>query len=68
MRADPDFGFLVLEPPYSSDLARSDYLVFPQRKKWLKGGNFYFNEGIIETMEAWFAEQDQSFLKGLGTL
>ena len=33
---------LVLHPPYSPDLATSDYYLFPNLKKWL-AGRFYSN-------------------------
>ena len=31
-------------PPYSADLALSDYFLFPNLKKWLGGKRFYSND------------------------
>lgn len=65
-----DLGLELLEhPPYSPDLAPSDYYLFPQLKKSLKGRKFSSNEEVIEAVEVWFAEQEETFfLKGLETL
>jgi len=51
---------LVPHPPYSPDLALSDYYLFPNMKKQLAGRRFYSNEVIAET-NAYFAEMDQSY-------
>ena len=43
-----ELGFqLVSHPPYSPDLAPSDYYLFPNMKKWLAGKRFYGNEDVI---------------------
>jgi histone-lysine N-methyltransferase SETMAR len=43
-----ELGFqLVPHPPYSPDLAPSDYYLFPNTKKWLAGRRFYSNEEVI---------------------
>ncbi|MCP6710980.1 hypothetical protein NL489_26900, partial [Klebsiella pneumoniae] len=40
-----EIGFQnVSHPPYSPDLAPSDYYLFPNMKKWLAGKRFYSNE------------------------
>lgn len=57
-----DLGFELLEhPPYSPDLAPSDYHLFPQLKKSLKGRKFSSNEEVIKAVEVWFAEQEETF-------
>jgi len=65
-----DLGFELLEhPSYSPDLAPSDYHLFPQLKKSLKGRKFSSNEEGIKAVEVWFAQQEETFfLKGLETL
>jgi len=47
-------------PPYSADLAPSDYYLFPNMKKWL-AGRFYLNEEVIAETNAYFAELDQTY-------
>jgi len=42
---------LVPHPLYSSDLAPSDYYLFPNMKKWL-AGRFYSNEKVIAETNA----------------
>lgn len=70
MNSIRDLGFELLDhPPYSPDLAPSDYYLFPRLKKTLKGHKFLCNEEIIEAVEGWFAEQEETFfLKGLEAL
>ena len=52
---------LVPHPPYSPDLAPSDYYLFPNMKKWLAGRRFYSNEEVIAETNAYFEELDQSY-------
>ncbi|RLU18396.1 hypothetical protein DMN91_008753 [Ooceraea biroi] len=52
---------LVPHPPYSPDLAPSDYYFFPNMKKWLAGRKFYSNEEVIAKTNAYFAELDLSY-------
>lgn len=57
-----EIGFqLVSHPPYSPDLAPSDYYLFPDMKKWMAGRRFYSNEEVIAETNAYFAELDQSY-------
>ena len=65
-----DLKFEILEhPPYSPDLAPSDYYLFPQLKKSLRGQKFSSNKEVIEAVESWFAEQEETFfLRGLQKL
>ena len=45
---------LVAHPPYSPDLAPSDYYLFPNLKRWLQGKRFTSNEEVIAETEAYF--------------
>lgn len=52
-----EIGFqLVPHPPYSPDLAPSDFYLFPNLKRWLTGQRFYSNEDLIAETEAYFAD------------
>ena len=64
-------GFHCLHhPPYSPDLAPSDYHLFPGLKKQLKGRHFSSDEEVIDAAETWLDRQpsDFSFLSGLQKL
>jgi transposase len=43
-------------PPYSPDLAPSDYHLFTYMKKWLRLQLFNNNEEFIEGFKAWFSQ------------
>lgn len=45
---------LILHPPYSPDLAPSDYYLFPNLKRWLQGKRFYSNEEVEWETDAYF--------------
>ena len=47
---------LLPHPPYSPDLAPSDYFLFPNLKKWLDGKRFYSNDEIISQTDTYFEE------------
>ena len=60
---------LLPHPPYSPDLAPSDYWLFANRKKMLQGKIFGSNEKVIAETEAYFEAKDKSFYKhGIGKL
>lgn len=60
---------LLQHPPYSPDLAPSDYFLFPNLKKWLGGQRFTSNEELIAQTNAYFEELPKSyFLDGLKAL
>jgi histone-lysine N-methyltransferase SETMAR len=60
---------LVPHPPYSPDLAPSDFFLFPNLKKWLSGRRFYSNDEIINATNEYFDDlQTSYFLKGLEKL
>ena len=60
---------LLPHPPYSPDLAPSDYYLFVDLKKMLQGKRFYSNEEVITETNAYFEAKDKSFYKkGIGML
>jgi len=64
-------GFQCLDhPPYSPDLAPSDYNLFPGLKKRLKGRHFSFDTELIAAAETWLDGQPSEFffLSGLQKL
>jgi len=60
-------GFQCLDhPPYSPDLAPSDYQLFPGLKKQLKGRHFSSDAEVIAAAETWLDGQpSEFFLRGL---
>ena len=54
---------LLLHPPYSPDLAPSDYWLFSVLKRMLQGKRFDSNEKVISETEAHFEAKDKSFYK-----
>ena len=54
---------LLPHPLYLPDLAPSDYYLFADLKKMLKGKRFYSNEEIITETNAYFEGKDRSFYK-----
>lgn len=52
---------LLPHPPYSPDLAPSDFFLFPNLKKWLGGKRFSSNEEVINETNAYFEEFDKSY-------
>ena len=55
-------GFeLVHHPPYSPDLAPSDFYLFPKLKEFMKGRRFADDEDVICTANGWLEEQDKQF-------
>ena len=63
-------GFVCLDhPPYSPDLAPSDYHLFPGLKKQLKGRHFSSDAKVIAAAETWLDGQLPGFfLSGLQKL
>lgn len=60
---------LVPHPPYSPDLAPSDYYLFPNLKRWLCGKQFHTNEEVEFETDAYFGQLDKSyFLEGIKKL
>ena len=59
-----ELHFILLpHPSYSPDLASSDYWLFADLKRMLKGKRFGSNEEVISETEAYFEVKDKSFNK-----
>ncbi|EGI62713.1 Mariner Mos1 transposase [Acromyrmex echinatior] len=55
---------LVAHPPYSPDLAPSNYYLFPNSlKRWLQEKRFTSNEEVIAETEAYFKGLDVSYYR-----
>lgn len=54
---------IVQHPPYSPDLAPSDYYLFPHLKKMLQGTRFHSNSEVEAQTMAYFEELSKSFYK-----
>jgi len=62
-------GFQCFDhPPYSPDLAPSDYHLFPGLKKQLQGGHFSSHAKVIAAAETWLDGKPSDFLSGLQKL
>jgi histone-lysine N-methyltransferase SETMAR len=57
-----DFSVMP-HPPYSPDLAPSDFHLFPKRKERLKGQCFSCDEEVKCAVRKWFQKQNTNFLK-----
>ena len=59
-----DCGYVQLDhPPYSPDLAPSDYFLFRQLKSALRGRHFNDDEEVKAAAEAWLEGQSEKFYK-----
>ena len=59
-----ELGYELLpHPPYSPDLAPSNYWLFADLKNMLQGKRFGSNEEEISETEAYFEAKDKSFFK-----
>lgn len=59
-----DCGFeLVPHPPYSPDLAPSDFHLFPNLKKQLAGKHFDSDDDVISAVTDFFDDQEETFYK-----
>ena len=64
MAAIHENGFEVLEhPPYSPDLAPSDFFLFAHLKKHLRGTVHKSDSDIVEAVEGFFESKNESFYK-----
>lgn len=52
---------LLPHPPYSPDLAPSDYYLFRSLQNSLAGKNFTSDDGVKSYLESFFAKKDQKF-------
>jgi histone-lysine N-methyltransferase SETMAR len=48
-------------PPYSPDLAPSDYHLFTYLKNWLRSQLFSSNEALMEGVKTWLSSQAADF-------
>lgn len=59
-----ELGFELLpHPPYSPDLAPSDFFLFSDLKRMLAGKKFKSNDEVIAETEAYFDEKEKSYYK-----
>lgn len=59
-----ELGYELLpHPPYSPDLAPSDYFLFADLKRMLAGKKFSTNEEVIAETEAYFEAKPKSYYK-----
>ena len=64
MAAIHNCGFELLDhPPYSPDLAPSDYHLFPNLKKSLAGSRYASDDEVMEATEAFLGAQDKAFFQ-----
>jgi transposase len=52
---------MVPHPPYSPDLAPSDFWLFPQLKEMLKGQHFSLDAKVEAAVHKWISSQPESF-------
>lgn len=52
---------ILNHPPYSPDLAPSDYFLLPKLKKKLRGRRFEDEDGVKSAVEGYFATQSEEF-------
>ena len=52
---------LILQPAYSPDLAPSDYFLFPNLKKDIRGRHFWSNKEVVAAVEEWVGDKDPGF-------
>ena len=52
---------LIPHPTYSPDLAPSDYFIFPNLKKDIRGRHFRSNEEVVAAVEEWVRDKDPVF-------
>jgi len=57
-----DFSVLSL-PPFSPDLAPSDFHLFPKLKEHFKGQRFSCDEEVKSAVRKWFQKQNTNFFK-----
>ena len=64
MAAIRECGFQLIEhPPYSPDLAPSDYYLFLKMKKELSGHHFRTDDDVIQAVNHFLDTQDADFYK-----
>ena len=48
---------LIPHPTYSLDLAPSDYFLFPNLKKDIRGRHFWSKEEVVVSVEQWIGDK-----------
>ena len=62
MTAAPECGFeIVPHPPYSPDMAASDFYLFPNLKSHFRDTQYRSNEGVIEAVNEYLGQQEKGF-------
>ena len=62
MTAATECGFEILShPPYSPEMALSDFYLFPKLKSHLCGTQYGSNEGVIEAVNKYLGDQEKGF-------
>ena len=63
-------GFKQLNhPPYSPDLAPSDYFLFRHLKKHMRGNHYSSDEEMIDAVESYLRDQPEDFyFEGINSL
>ena len=59
---------LIMHPTYSPDLVPSDYFLFPNLKKDIRGRHFRSNEEVMAAVEEWVRDKNPRFSSGLMAL
>ena len=69
MTAATECGFEILpHPPYSPDMASSDFYLFPKLKSHLRGTQYGSNEGVIEAVNEYLSNQEKAFFEEIRKL
>jgi hypothetical protein len=55
---------VVPHPPYSPDLAPSDYWLFPKLKETLKGQHFSSDAEVEAAVRKWISSKPENFFMG----
>ena len=62
MAAATECGFeILLHPPYSPDMAPSDFYLFPKLKFHLRGTQYGSNKGAIKAVNEYFGDQKKAY-------
>ncbi|GFT66504.1 mariner Mos1 transposase [Trichonephila clavipes] len=56
-------GTMISQPPYSPDLAPSDFWLFPKLKNTLEGQRFSMDAEVQAAVRKWIRSQSESFYK-----
>ena len=65
MTAATECRFEILpHPPYSPDMAPSDFYQFPKLKSHLRGTQYGSNGGVIEAVNEYLGDQEKAFFEG----